>query len=365
MRLAGLRGHLLPFAGWRYWAERSKLTLKAVVAAAAAWLAGKHLAGHPEPYFAPLAALLGVYPTVVRSVQESLKYGAGFVIGAALAVPVGRLIGPTTLGIAVVLLAGMMVAGWRRLGDQSPQVAFTALFALLFGGHGVAGYVLPRIGDVAIGLAVGLAVNALVFPPLYLRRGEDAVRELRDALGDAMEALAGVVVDPVEWGNLWSARESRLVSVRRQARYAVEQAGSSLRANPRARWWGYPVRLRDVPGTWESSRRLNSLESVMASARSIAGTLRMASRGQDEGQPFDPAFRHAYAALLRAVGELVRDPSGEPDEEGLTRAERMQDELERPYLGAGTDAAGLWDPSKELLRLSRLLLDQLRADPRA
>ncbi|MFG2250345.1 aromatic acid exporter family protein [Spirillospora sp. NPDC048823] len=179
MRFPGLRSRLKPVAGRRYRGERLKLTLKAVVAASVAWLVARYLVGHPQPYFAPLAALLGVYPTVAWSLTESLAYGAGFAVGAGIAIPVGLLIGPNTFGIAVVLFVGMMIAGWRRLGDQSPQVAFIALFALLFGGHQVVDYVWPRLGDVGIGLAIGLAVNVLIFPPLYVRRGEYAIAEAR------------------------------------------------------------------------------------------------------------------------------------------------------------------------------------------
>ncbi|TDC71026.1 hypothetical protein E1200_03265 [Actinomadura sp. GC306] len=355
----------MPFAGRRYWEEHTKLTVKAVVAAVVAWLTAKHLVGHPDPYFAPLAALLGVYPTVVRSVQESLRYGAKFVLGAALAIPVGLLIGPTTLGIAVVLLVSMMVAGWRRLGDQSSQAAFTALFALLFGGHQVVAYVLPRLGDVALGLLVGLVVNATVFPPLYLRRGEDAVGEMRDALADAIDALAEDVVDPLEWDPVWEQRESRLVNVHGQARYAVEQGESSMLANPRARWWGYPVRRRDVPDKWAAARRLNSLENVMSYTRSIAATLRLTMGGDEGGEgdglPADTAFRHGYSALLQKLADLVRNLSDPLDEDRFAEAERMQEELERPHLAPGTDVAGLLDPVKEMLRLSRLLLDQVGA----
>ena len=83
-----------------------------------------------DPYFAPLAALLGVYPTVARSFREVVTYVGGFVLGAALAIPVGIVLGPSLAGIGVVVLAGMLLGSWRLLGDQSMQVTFTALFAL-------------------------------------------------------------------------------------------------------------------------------------------------------------------------------------------------------------------------------------------
>jgi ABC-type nitrate/sulfonate/bicarbonate transport system permease component len=84
----------------RYWQDRTRLAVKGALAAAAAWALAKYAAGQPDPYFAPLAALLGVYSTVARSLRESIQYIAGFVLGAALAIPVGMLLGPGTAGIA-------------------------------------------------------------------------------------------------------------------------------------------------------------------------------------------------------------------------------------------------------------------------
>jgi uncharacterized membrane protein YccC len=96
----------------RYWQDRTRLAVKGAFAAAAAWVLAKYAAGLPDPYFAPLAALLGVYPTVARSLRESIQYIAGFVLGAALAIPVGMQLGPGTAGIAVIVLAGMLIASW-------------------------------------------------------------------------------------------------------------------------------------------------------------------------------------------------------------------------------------------------------------
>src|ERR1700758_1756 len=77
----------------RYWQDRSRRAAKAAIAAVAAWALAKYAAGQPDPYFAPLAALLGVYPTVARSLIEGFQYVGGFLLGAALAVPVGMLLG--------------------------------------------------------------------------------------------------------------------------------------------------------------------------------------------------------------------------------------------------------------------------------
>ncbi|WP_165978033.1 FUSC family protein [Actinomadura darangshiensis] len=354
-----MRTHLRPFAGRRYWEQRAKLTVKAVLAAVVAWLIAKYGVGHAQPYFAPLAALLGVYPTVVRSLRESLAYAAGFVIGAGLAIPVGLLIGPNALGIAVVVVLAMLASGWRRLGEQASQVAFTALFALLVGGHQVVDYTLPRLADVTVGLVVGLAVNAAVFPPLYLRRGEYAVREMQRAVEDALGTLAEHIIEPGEWDARLEEHESRLAVVQDQARYSLEQGEASMRANPRAKLWGYRPLARDGPGQWPARREMNTLDHATAYIRSIAATLRQTADAEEELSPA-LEFRHAYAALLRALAGLVRRLPETPDGEALAEAERIQRELEEPHLGSRTDAPGLWDPEKEMLRLSRLLLDGIR-----
>lgn len=53
------------------------------------------------------------------------------------------------------------------------------------------------------------------------------------------------------------------------------------------------------------------------------------------------------------------DGSAEAAEAARDRAGVLQRELERPFEEAGTDAPGIWDPRKELLRLSGLTLAAL------
>ena len=173
----------------RYWQDQVRLAVKGAIAAVGAWALARYAVGQPDPYFAPLAALLGVYPTVARSLREGVQYVAGFLLGAALAIPAGMLLGPGIAGIAVVVIAGVLVSGWHRLGDQSPQVTFTALFALLLGGYQPVHYITHRMVEVGIGVATGLAVNVLVFPPLQLRPAAHAIRQWGNDIARALEDL--------------------------------------------------------------------------------------------------------------------------------------------------------------------------------
>ena len=92
----------------RYWQDQVRLAFKGAIAAVGAWALARYAVGQPDPYFAPLAALLGVYPTVARSLREGVRYVAGFLLGAGLAIPVGMLLGPGIAGIAVVVIAGVL-----------------------------------------------------------------------------------------------------------------------------------------------------------------------------------------------------------------------------------------------------------------
>jgi uncharacterized membrane protein YgaE (UPF0421/DUF939 family) len=71
----------------------------------------KYAAGQPDACFVPVAALLGVYPTVARSLREGCQYVGGFLLGAAI--PAGMLLGPGVAGIAVIVVAGFLLGGWR------------------------------------------------------------------------------------------------------------------------------------------------------------------------------------------------------------------------------------------------------------
>src|SRR5580700_2203432 len=249
----------------RDWQDRSRRAVKAALAAVAAWALAKYAAGQADPYFAPLAALLGVYSTVARSLRETMQYIAGFLLGAALAIPVGMLLGPGTAGIAVIVLAGMLIASWRRLGDQSAQVTFTALFALLLGGHQPLHYVTHRMGEVAIGVVTGLVINIAVFPPLQLRPAEHAVRQWGDDIADALVVLADAVTDHRRGGQLWPRDDEQLSTSAEQARGAVRHARESLRWNPRASV------SQKVPRP--DAAVLDALEELTSRTRAVARSL--------------------------------------------------------------------------------------------
>src|SRR6185437_12392160 len=291
----------------RYWQDQVRLAVKAAIAAVGAWALARYAVGQSGPYFAPLAALLGVYPTVARSLHQGITYVAGFLLGAALAIPAGLLLGPEMAAIAIVVIGGVLVSGWQRLGDQGPQVTFTALFVLLLGGHQPLHYVTHRMVDVGIGVATGLAVNVVVFPPLQLRPAEQAIRQWGESIARALEDLSGAAAD-LEADTVvksWPRHDRQLSEAARRARAATRNARESLRWNPRAR------ARRSVPRP--DGAVLDSLEELTARTRAVARSLpdlaaadHPGQAGADRTDQDQASFGENYAALLRSLADPVR-----------------------------------------------------------
>jgi uncharacterized membrane protein YccC len=318
----------------------------------AAWALARYAVGQPDPYFAPLAALLGVSPTVARSLREGLQYVAGFVLGAVLSIPVALVLGPSIAGIAVVVLAGVAIGSWRRLGGQSTQVTFTALFVLLIGGYQPLHYLTPRLIDVTIGVVIGLAVNVLVFPPLQLRPAEHAVRQWGDDLAAALDDLAGAAAGRYSPGKSWPQHDRQLSEAAEQARAAARNARESLRWNPRAKV------ERAVPRP--DGVVLDSLEELTARTRAIARVL-LDATAADEPPSLPASFGENYAALLRMLDgplhQLADLRSAPPDRDELADASSCQDHLERQVAQLADHQGD--NTARHLADLSRQLLSEL------
>ena len=338
----------------RYWQDRTRIAVKGALAAVAAWALARYAAGQADPYFAPLAALLGVYPTVARSFREVVTYVGGFVLGAALAIPVGIVLGPSLAGIGVVVLAGMLLGSWRLLGDQSMQVTFTALFALLLGGHQPLHYVTDRSVDVAIGVVTGLAINILIFPPLQLRPAEHAIRQWGSDVADSLVFLATAAESPPASERLWRQHDRQLTVAAEQARSAASRARESLRWNPRAK------AERSVPRP--DGTVVDALDAITARTRAIARSLLDRPPG-DAPASLGPAYAAVLRALTEPVGQLadLRSPRPHADLANV-RARQRQLEARVARTPGGGDQPS---PEAHLARLSCDVIRELAGPPAA
>jgi uncharacterized membrane protein YgaE (UPF0421/DUF939 family) len=169
------------------------LALQAGVAAGLAWLVAHDLIGRPNPFFAPIAAVI----TLASSVGQRLRRTTELVLGVAIGIGVGDSLilligsGPWQIGLVVVLavLVATAVGGGAPLVVQSASSA--VLVATLTSSTG-----LPwtRFLDALVGGGIGLAVMTVLLPlnPLtVVRRAADpALQTLADGLHRVADGLA-------------------------------------------------------------------------------------------------------------------------------------------------------------------------------
>ena len=170
------------------------LAAKTAVAAGLAWVAALAADPHSRPYFAPLAVLLVVQPTVYDSLSRAFQRVAGVVVGVAAALTVSHFLAPNAWSIGIIIFAGLLL-GWAvRLGPQGAvQVPVSALLVFLVG-RATPDYGGERIVDTLIGS--GVAVIAVLLSPSApgpdavmskalapLRRCTEILREISAGIG--------------------------------------------------------------------------------------------------------------------------------------------------------------------------------------
>jgi hypothetical protein len=275
-------------------------TSKTVLAAVLAFVVATALHTSAQPILAPLTALLVVqltmHETLAHGWERILSVTAGVSVAAVFAHVVGLNWWSLGAVVAVSLIAGRLL----RLGPHLPEVAISAMLVLAVGGGEPAAA--ERIVETLIGAAVGIIVNLVIAPPLYLQPAGDAVAELADRMGrhctDLAAALRGTWTRDAADHHLGHARNlGREVSRAEQQLARVEQ---SARLNPRARQVGHAQpRLRTA---------LTALEHAQIGLRNLSRALldRTYYLPPDIAeQAYPPPAREALAAVLDAVAAAI------------------------------------------------------------
>ncbi|WP_313905052.1 MULTISPECIES: aromatic acid exporter family protein [unclassified Streptomyces] len=176
---------------WREPGRERDLTVqagKAALAACVAWAVAGWWLQAPMAFVAPWVALVLVESTVYRSLAHGLQQVAAIAVGTVVATGVALVLNNTMVTMVVVLPAVLLLVQWQRLGSQGIYAATGALFVLTSGQVSLATSG-ARIAEAVFGAVVGITVNALVRPPVYLR---DTRAALQDAACEAQEILDAV-----------------------------------------------------------------------------------------------------------------------------------------------------------------------------
>lgn len=329
---------------------RLLLAAKTAVAAVIAWYFAPLIpfAQDEYSYYAPLGVLVTMYPTVARSARAGgealLGLGLGIVVGlGGLALVYAGVRGGVAL--ALVVLLGVLAGGVRALGVGSDWVALAGLFVLLLGGGKADDFSVSYLVTMAFGVVVGLVVNLVVFPPLYVRRARTRLNALRDAVADQLRALAAAVAE----GEVDPERIEQDVSGLAETMDAVEsevrEAAESGRVNPRGR------RHRDELS--ENDARLQGISTAWRATRELAEAV---CRLEEERDPWlAEGAADELAAAIGDAAELLAAPVGADDAvERLNAASASLERLRR-LPGLVADSAAVTERLATVLFLQRIV----------
>jgi uncharacterized membrane protein YccC len=267
------------------------LAAKTAIAAGLAWVAAVAADPHSRPYFAPLAVLLVVQPTVYDSFSRAFQRVAGVVVGVAAALAVSHFLAPSGWSIGIIIFAGLLLGWTARLGPQGVvQIPVSALLVFLVG-RTTPGYGAERIGDTLIGAAV--AVIAVLLSPTA--PGPDAVvAKALAPLRRCTEILRAVSTGiGSQWtpaqADSWRRDALALIDTTAAARRDHEGHRLSTRWNARAR--------RERAALGRAADALRSGERIAVYTRSMARAL---VDGSDHARPM-PALSAMLAKTASAT----------------------------------------------------------------
>jgi uncharacterized membrane protein YccC len=303
--------------------ERDTLVqiMKSAGAAVVAWQLAVTLLHSQQPFLAPLAALITVHATVYRSVRGALQLVVAVLAGVFLAFLVARAFGVSAWSLGLVLVAALLLARWRRLGDEGLQVPVTALLAMTIAGGLRDTALEARFVETAIGAVIGAGVNSFVFPPVHLRDARQAVAASAGAVARLLRAVGDGVSGPWDEDTAaeWAERAKRIDRFIAEARATVEHGLESMRLNPRRRDHGMP----DGADLWSLTSAIDSLEHVAIRCRSITSTLRESAASGASSRVL-PGFLRHYAVILSRMADafdaLADRRSGDQEVEDVRSA---------------------------------------------
>jgi uncharacterized membrane protein YccC len=283
-------------------------TAKATLAATAAWLLATLVLKLPQPFLAPYAAIFLVEATVYRSVRGWIQQVGSVATGVLLAAVAGQLIPSQAVALAVVVFVGLLAGNWRRFGDAGIWVGVTGMLLISYGTARDPVLMGDRLLETALGAAIGVAVNTLIFPPLYGERLATATARLATALADLLESLSDLVRrdEPGNLGELLTqAQDTRSQVLAAEEAAGLTREGRMLNLR----------RGRPKAGT-HHERPLRTLIALWPSVAQLIAAVRTTAARREQ-HPFEypwPDARDSLADLVHLLAGAVQAVAvaGEP-----------------------------------------------------
>lgn len=296
--------------------------VQAAVASGLAWYIAHDALGHPQPFFAPIAAAISLSAVVGRRWRNAVQMMFGVTLGIVVSEAVVGIFGAGVLALTGIVLVTMAAA---VLFSPMPmfvnQAAASAILVVTLRTGGVAG---ERLIDALIGGGCALLVSLLLFPPhpMPLLSGaiRSALRGVASALRSASEALAsGRPRDADSTLAITQAVHERLAGLA-QARAA---AGDVVRLAPLRRRYRQDIERADMRAAHVGLLANTALTLVRLSASILdSGDARPGNLADALGELAEatetlaggasPGERERVRRLVTAIVEERPEPYGPP-----------------------------------------------------
>lgn len=312
---------------WNRLRALAVVVAQSAVAAALAWEIATKLVGNPEPFFAPVAAVV----TLGIATGQRFRRAAELVLGVALGVALGDallyVIGTGSWQLAVFVALAMTLTIFA--GGSAMVVAQAAISAVLVGTMAPTqdGIYFARAVDALVGGGTALAVMAILLPvnPLTIvsRQARPALGILIDSLdamarglteGDAEQAHQALVKLTEGEGQLAKFHETlpqgqeaaTIAPVRWHARNALRQYVEAARYISRATQNTRVMARRTVTLIRDNEPRPKelaaSVSALAEAAKVVRRDLRRGSVPQDAAEIALRAVREASTAYRHGLG---------------------------------------------------------------
>jgi uncharacterized membrane protein YgaE (UPF0421/DUF939 family) len=159
-----------------------------MAAATISWFIAEQLAGHPDPFFAPIAAISALSASLLERGLMALRLLLGVLLGIVIGEFAGAMLGGGYVAIAAAVFWATAVAA--MLGSARVVVVQAAAGAILTVVVADGDIGLNRLIDALIGAGVALIFSQMLFSPEPIRLLRRAQRLALGYMADGLEMTA-------------------------------------------------------------------------------------------------------------------------------------------------------------------------------
>jgi len=269
------------------------------VAAGVAWLIAADLLGHPQPFFAPVAAVVSLGTSYGQRLRRVAEVTAGVALGVLLADLLAILIGSGWWQLVLVVTLSMTIALFITSGQMFvTQAAVQSIIISALVPAPSAAFV--RWSDAVVGGCVAL-VAATVVPAAPLRRPREQAARVVRKISALLRAAGEVMVDGVASRGLELLADARATDILiRELQDAADEGMAVVSSSP--------FRIRHRGDVRQMAELVEPLDRALRSTRVLVRQTAVAAyRGRHVPKSYSLLALDLADATDMVVDELEAD----------------------------------------------------------